>query len=226
MGIPRAIPASWYLCPGKRSLEFRRQAQGSDWNQMSGSASSKRVEGPPGHGGAARTRGHSPSNYWRPAVLGLWKTGIDLRELSGAARSFPGNSREIWLRGDEMNGSPGDCGKAPGRALPQATAWEKMKIIGKRGQDLSLSLGFPAGTSTGASVSCVFHVFPWEAVECWIIQATNLRSFGPGVLQVFKTGWETPGSRFHETSGSCGQSRDIWVGFSCLAFVGGRTVWI
>lgn len=159
------------------------------------------------------------------AIIGIpqfWASGK--RELTSG--SFPGNSREIWLRGDEMNGSPGDCGKAPGRALPQAIAWEKMKIIAKRGQDLSLSLGFPAGTSTGASVSCVFHVFPWEAVECWIIQATNLRSFGPGVLQVFKTGWETPGSRFHEMSGICGQSRDIWVGFSCLAFVGARTVWI
>lgn len=30
-GIPRAIPASRYLCPGKSSLEFQQQAQGWGW---------------------------------------------------------------------------------------------------------------------------------------------------------------------------------------------------
>lgn len=58
---------------------------------MSGSARHhKRVEGPLIHGGGAPNTGviHEAIS-WHPAVFGLLKRGINLQELSGAARSFP-----------------------------------------------------------------------------------------------------------------------------------------
>lgn len=93
-GIPRAIPASRYLCPGKSSLEFQQQARGSDWigTRCQEVRAPNVWKGPPAM--AARTRGHSPSNHRHPAAPAP-KNGNRLREPSG-------NSRESWLGSTEL----------------------------------------------------------------------------------------------------------------------------